>query len=56
MNLDDAREAAYVKIYQSVNPSYSPREIGTDFCYIDVPAVDAAMFTVARKLILDNRP
>lgn len=56
MNLEDAREVAYLKIYQSVNPSYSPCEIGTDWCYIDVPAIDSAMFTVARKLILENRP
>ncbi|MBQ2663354.1 MAG: hypothetical protein IJG16_04310, partial [Clostridia bacterium] len=51
----EARKEAYTKIYQSVDPSYTPREIGTDWCYVDVPPVDSAMFTVARKLLLQNR-
>ncbi|MBR0470051.1 MAG: hypothetical protein IJJ55_02410 [Clostridia bacterium] len=51
----EARKAAYTRIYQSIAPSYTPREIGTDWCYVDVPPVDAAMFTVARKLLLQNR-
>lgn len=56
MNLENAREVAYLKIYQSINPSYTSHEIGTDWCYIDIPAVDASMFPVVRKLILENRP
>ena len=55
MDLEDTRKAAYLKIYQSVNPSYTPREIGTDWCYIEVLSIDVAMFTVARKLILESR-
>ena len=51
----EARKAAYTRIYQSVDPSYIPREMGTDWCYVDVPPVDSAMFTVARKLLLQNR-
>ena len=47
----EARKEAYTRIYQSIDPAYIPREIGTDWCYIDVPPVDSAMFTVARKLL-----
>ena len=29
---------------------------GTDFCYIDTPAVDRALLTTARKLIYNAKP
>lgn len=40
------------RIYQSVDPTYNPDidRVG-DFCYWNVPAVDSAEFTVARKLL-----
>ena len=50
---NNAKDAAYTRIYQSINPSCTPREIGQDFCYMDTPAVDSAMFYVARKLLLE---
>lgn len=56
-DLENARKAAYTKIYQSVNPNFNyDEQISLDTCYRDIPAVDAAMFTVARKLIIANRP
>ncbi len=51
-----AYEEAKTRIYQSANPSYNPAvdRVG-DFCYWNIPAVDAAEFTVARKLLLDAK-
>jgi hypothetical protein len=48
-----AQEAAYLRIYQSADTSYTPRTFATDFCYVDTPPVDSAVFYVARKLLLD---
>lgn len=49
-----ALDEAYTRIYQSVNPSYNPSVDCTgDFCYWDIPAVDNAELTVARKLLLE---
>ena len=49
-----AREAAYTRIYQSVNPSYTPNpDMTIDPIYLDIPTVDSAMFTIARKLLLE---
>lgn len=49
-----AIKEAYIRIYQSVNPSYTPNtEIGVDRIYLDIPAVDSALFTLARKLLLE---
>lgn len=54
MDYAAAREAAYTRIYQSVNPSYTPNTGMTiDPIYLDIPAVDSAMFTIARKLLLE---
>lgn len=45
---------ARVKIYQSVNPSFNPDvEFAKDTCYRDMPAVDSALFTIARKLLIN---
>ena len=44
MDIDEARKAAHTKIYQSINPSYTPPAPRTDFCYADTPAVDMAVY------------
>lgn len=54
-DMENAREEAYTRIYQAVNLAYTPREIGTDFCYMDTPAVDMAMFPIARKVLAEAR-
>lgn len=56
-NLEDARKAAYMKIYQFVSTNFNyDEQFSLDTCYRDIPAIDAAMFTVARRLIIENRP
>lgn len=51
---ETAKSEAYIRIYQSVDKSYMPdNEIALDICYMDIPAVDAAYFTMARKLLLN---
>lgn len=47
-------EKAYTKLYQSINPSYNPNvdRVG-DFCYWNVPQIDSAMLTIARKLLVN---
>ena len=56
-DLENARKAAYEKIYQSVNPTFNyDEQFSLNICYRDIPAVDAVMFTVARQLIIENRP
>lgn len=53
-NYEEARKAAYTRIYQTADPSHNPDEYYLmDFCYWDVPAVDSALFNRARKLLLD---
>ncbi len=48
-----ALDEAYTRVYQAANPAYNPDvdRIG-DFCYWDIPPVDAASLTIARKLLL----
>ena len=54
MDMNTATKAAYEKIYQSVNPSFNyDEQFSLDTCYRDIPAVDMAMFTVARKLLIE---
>ena len=54
MDYDVARKEAYTRIYQSVNPGYIPNtDMTTDHIYLDIPAVDSAMFTIARRLLLE---
>ena len=49
-----ARKEVYTRIYQSVNPSYTPNpDMTIDPIYLDIPTVDSAMFTIARKLLLE---
>ena len=53
-NYEEARKAAYTRIYQTADPSYNPDDYYLmDFCYWDVPAGDSALFYRARKLLLD---
>lgn len=44
---------AHTKIYQAANPSYDPAvdKVG-DFCYWNLPAVDSAYYSVAKRLLL----
>ena len=53
MDIDEARKQAHTKIYQSINPSYTPPAPHTDFCYADTPAVDMAVYTVTNKLLIE---
>ena len=54
MDYATARKEAYTRIYQSVNPGYAPNtDMTIDPIYLDIPAVDSAMFTIARKLLLE---
>ncbi len=48
-----AQETAYLRIYQSADTSYTPRTFATDFCYVDTPPIDSAMFYAARKLLFE---
>ena len=52
-----ALDEAYTRVYQAANPSYNPEidRVG-DFCYWDIPPVDAASLTMARKLLLAAVP
>ena len=56
MDYATARKEAYTRIYQSINPSYTPNtDIAADPIYLDIPAVDSARFTIARKLLLEAK-
>ena len=45
---------SYIRIYQSADPSFDPEmQFSIDTCYRDIPAVDTAMFTIARKLLIE---
>lgn len=51
-----ALDEAYTRIYQSANPSYNPNvDKAGDFCYWNIPQVDSAELTVARKLLLQAK-
>ena len=54
MDYATARKEAYTRIYQSIDPGYIPNtDMTTDPIYLDIPAMDSAMFTIARKLLLE---
>ncbi len=56
MDIHTAIKVAYEKIYQSVNSSFNyDEQFSLDTCYRDIPTVDMAMFTIARKLLLENQ-
>lgn len=47
-----AYDEARMMIYKSVDASFDPdTDMTGDFCYWNVPSVDAAEFTIARKLL-----
>lgn len=49
-----AYDEARIKIYKYADASFNPdTDMAGDFCYWNVPPVDSAEFTVARKLLLE---
>ncbi len=52
-----ALDEAYTRVYQAADPTYDPAidRVG-DFCYWDIPPVDPASLTMARKLLLAAIP
>lgn len=49
-----AKNVAYIRLYQSVDPNFNPDEqFKLDVCYQDIPPVADAMFTIARKLLTE---
>ncbi len=50
---DTSLDNAYTRLYQSVNPSYTPSTERQDFCYLDIPAIDNAAYTITRKLLIN---
>ena len=56
IDYNEAKKRAYEKIYQSVDASFDyDREFAKDTCYRNIPSVDNSLFTIARKLILEER-
>ena len=56
IDYNEAKKRAYEKIYQSVDASFDyDREFAKDTCYRNIPSVDNSLFTIARKLILEDR-
>lgn len=52
----EAVKEAYIRIYQSINPSFNyDEQFSLDTCYRDIPAVGNEKFTVARKLLLESK-
>lgn len=47
-----AEKQSYIRILQSINPSFDPASCVGDFCYWDVPPFDSALFTIARKFLI----
>ena len=51
-----AEKQAYIRIYQMAEPAFNPdTDCVGDFCYWDIPAVDGALLTQARKLLKNAR-
>ena len=47
-----AEKQAYTRIYQTAEPTFNPdTDCVGDFCYWDMPSVDSALLTQARKLL-----
>ena len=56
IDYNEAKKRAYEKIYQSADASFDyDREFSKDTCYRNIPSVDNSLFTIARKLILEER-
>ena len=51
-----AEKQAYTRIYQTAEPTFNPDTncVG-DFCYWDIPPIDSALLTQARKLLKNAR-
>lgn len=51
-----AEKQAYTRIYQMAEPTFNPDiDCVGDFCYWDMPSVDSALLTQARKLLKNAR-
>ena len=51
-----AEKQAYTRIYQTAEPTFTPdTDCVGDFCYWDMPSVDSALLTQARKLLKNAR-
>lgn len=51
-----AYDEARIEIYKAADTSFNPdTDMVGDFCYWNVPPVDSAEFTVARKLLLEAK-
>ena len=51
-----AEKQAYTRIYQTAEPTFNPDiDCVGDFCYWDMPPVDSALLTQARKLLKNAR-
>ena len=51
-----AEKQAYIRIYQMAEPTFNPdTDCVGDFCYWDIPPIDSALLTQARKLLKNAR-
>ena len=51
-----AEKQTYTRIYQTAEPSFNPEtDCVGDFCYWDIPPIDSALLTQARKLLKNAR-
>lgn len=51
-----AEKQAYTRIYQTTEPTFNPdTDCVGDFCYWDMPPIDSALLTQARKLLKNAR-
>ena len=51
-----AEKQAYTRIYQTAEPTFNPdTDCVGDFCYWDMPSIDSALLTQARKLLKNAR-
>ena len=51
-----AEKQAYTRIYQTAEPTFNPdTDCVGDFCYWDIPPIDNALLTQARKLLKNAR-
>lgn len=54
---NEALDEAYIRIYQSIDPSYVPNtEIAVDKVYLNIPAAGVVMFSRVRKFLLGAIP
>ena len=54
---NEALDEAYIRIYQSIDPSYVPNtKIAVDNIYLNIPSADVIMFSRARKFLHEAIP